>query len=73
MTFTQFLQVLAFNLLSNTIPLCLLLLLTAYLIMKMYEKKANNMILGAISTLAKQELHKTTSNMERRKQLADED
>jgi len=39
MTFTQFLQVLAFNLLSSTIPLCLLLFFTAYLIVKMYEKR----------------------------------
>lgn len=41
MTFTNFLQVLAFNLLSNTIPLCLLLYVTAYLIAKMFEKKLN--------------------------------
>ena len=39
MTFTQFLQVLAFNLLSMTIPLCLLLFFTCYLIIKMYEKR----------------------------------
>ena len=42
MTFTQFLQVLAFNLLSNTIPLCLLLYVTAYFIAKMYEKRFSN-------------------------------
>lgn len=39
MTFTNFLQVLAFNLLSNTIPLCLVLIGTAYLIAKMFEKR----------------------------------
>ena len=39
MTFTNFLQVLAFNLLSNTIPLCLMLLGTSYMIFKMCEKR----------------------------------
>ena len=39
MTFTNFLQVLAFNLLSNTIPLCILLYVTAYLIAKMFERR----------------------------------
>lgn len=39
MTFTNFLQVLAFNLLSSTIPLCILLYVTSYLIAKMFEKR----------------------------------
>lgn len=40
MTFTNFLQVLAFNLLSSTIPLCISLYVTAYLIkVKFVERK----------------------------------
>lgn len=39
MTFTNFLQVLAFNLLSSTIPLCILLYVTAFLIAKMFERR----------------------------------
>lgn len=62
MTFTQFLQVLAFNLLSNTIPLCLLLLATAYLIAKMFEKRYYKFVNDNIEV---------KSN--RRKVLADED
>lgn len=43
MTFSQFLQVLAFNLLSNTIPLCILLYVTAYIIkVKFVERKEDD-------------------------------
>lgn len=43
MTFTQFLQVLAFNFVSNTLPLCATLYLTAYFIIKMYERRIMRM------------------------------
>lgn len=65
MTFTNFLQVLAFNLLSNTIPLCLLLLVTAYLVIKMYDKK--------IDKIVEKKVDKFTIPSSRKKASADED
>lgn len=49
MTFTNFLQVLAFNLLSNTLPLCILLYITAWLIAKLWEKRLAQLIVKIIS------------------------
>lgn len=42
MTFTNFLQVLAFNLLSSTIPLCLCLYFTVFLIKNRLLKVVNS-------------------------------
>lgn len=39
MTFSQFLQLLALNLLSNTIPLCILLYVTAYIIKERFVER----------------------------------
>lgn len=72
MTFTNFLQVLAFNLLSNTIPLCLLLIGTAYLIIKLYEKRLDKIIDKKVSKML--ENYNTNINAASRKRaLADED
>lgn len=50
MTFSNFLQILAFNLLSNTIPLCILLYTTAYLVIRMYEKRFGKYITKSINS-----------------------
>jgi sorbitol-specific phosphotransferase system component IIC len=39
MTFTNFLQVLAFNLLSQIIPMCAFLGITMYFVIKYFEKR----------------------------------
>jgi hypothetical protein len=72
MTFTNFLQVLAFNLLSNTIPLCLLLLATAYFAIRIYEKRLDRVIDKKISKMF--ENYNTDINTKSRKRaLVDED
>ena len=53
MTFSQFLQVLAFSLLSNTIPLCIFLYVTAYIIkVRLVERKEDNKVEKKRKTLA---------------------
>lgn len=64
MTFTNFLQVLAFNLLSNTIPLCLLLFFTAYLIIKMYEKRLVKLFAEIITTAGNRKQQLTNRDYE---------
>lgn len=60
MTFTNFLQVLAFNLLSQTIPMCAFLGITCYFVIKYFEKRVYKLMIereGLVEELKKRDIY----------------
>ena len=66
MTFPDFLRVFAINLLANTLPLCICLFATAYLIIKLYDKRLDKIMDKKISKMF--ENYNTNINLSAKRQ-----